>query len=56
MLNISDRYRLKALTSERLSRETTKPSVKAAWTEIAIEWNALSNRAAQEYERNQLLP
>jgi hypothetical protein len=46
-MNMSVRYRLKALTIEQLAHDTTDPAVKAAWIEIAIEWHALSNRAAQ---------
>jgi hypothetical protein len=48
--NIAKRYRLKALASEEISQDATDPAIRAAWVEIAIEWHALSNRAAQEYE------
>jgi hypothetical protein len=48
MNNIAGRYRLKALLSEQLSKDATDPAFRAAWGEIAIEWHALSNRAAQE--------
>jgi hypothetical protein len=50
MNNIAKRYRLKALASEQFSLKTTDPAIRAAWVEIAIEWHALSNRAAQEYD------
>jgi hypothetical protein len=46
---IAQRYRLKALASEQFSRDATDRAIRAAWVEIAIEWHALSNRAAQEY-------
>jgi hypothetical protein len=48
MNNIAKRYRLKALASEQFSRDATDPAIRTAWVEIAIEWHALSNRAAQE--------
>jgi hypothetical protein len=48
MINVSERYRLKALACEGLAREATDPAAKDAWTEIAIEWHALSHRIAQE--------
>lgn len=51
MNNSSETYRLKALACERFSRDATDPAVKAAWTEVAIEWHALSNRTAQEYDK-----
>jgi hypothetical protein len=49
MYNVAERYRLKALASERFSQAATDPTVRTAWVEIAIEWHTLSNRAAQEY-------
>jgi hypothetical protein len=51
MTNSSDRYRLKALASEQFSRDAKDAATRAAWMEIAIEWHALSNRAAQELDR-----
>jgi hypothetical protein len=47
-MRISERYRAKALASEKRERETTDYETKCAWTEIAIEWHALANRRAQE--------
>jgi hypothetical protein len=47
-MKISERYRAKALASEKRERETTDYQTKCAWTEIAIEWHALANRRAQE--------
>ena len=46
----SETYRLKALASEQFSRDATDAATSAAWTEIAIEWYALSSRAAQEFD------
>jgi hypothetical protein len=53
MIAISERYRIKALTCEKFSLDATDRTIKTAWTEIAIEWHTLSNRAAQQYERDQ---
>ena len=46
MIAISERYRLK-----QFSLDATDGAIKAAWTEIAIEWHTLSNRAAQQYDK-----
>jgi hypothetical protein len=51
MTTTSDRYRLKALASEQFSRDATDAATSAAWSEIAIEWHVLSNRAAHEFHR-----
>ena len=48
MSKTSDIYRVKALAAEKLSRETPNSDFKCAWEDIAIEWHALANRAAQE--------
>ena len=48
MINISEKYRLKALASEGFARDATDSATGDAWAEIAIEWHALANRAAQE--------
>jgi hypothetical protein len=48
MMNISEKYRLKALASERFAKEAPDAATKVAWEEIAIEWHALANRVAQE--------
>jgi hypothetical protein len=50
MINSSERYRLKALASEQFSRDANDAATSAAWTEIAIEWHGLSNRAAKEFD------
>jgi hypothetical protein len=51
MINIPEKYRLKALASERFAKDAPDPATRAAWEEIAIEWHALSNRAAHETRR-----
>jgi hypothetical protein len=51
MIHVSERFRLKALACEQFSLDATDRAIKAAWTEIAIEWHTLSNRAAQEFDR-----
>jgi hypothetical protein len=48
MINIPEKYRLKALASERFAKEAPDAGTRVAWEEIAIEWHALANRAAQE--------
>jgi hypothetical protein len=45
---LSQKYRLKALVSEKLSRDATNPELKNGWSEIAIEWHALASRIVQE--------
>jgi hypothetical protein len=47
MISLSDRYRFKALASERSAKDATDPALKLAWAEIAIEWHALANRVSQ---------
>jgi hypothetical protein len=46
MLNISERYRLKALACEKLGRDVKNYDFKCAWAEIAVEWHALAARTA----------
>jgi hypothetical protein len=48
MINVSERFRFKALASEVFARDATDAAIRSAWTEIAIEWHALANRVAQE--------
>jgi hypothetical protein len=55
MINLSEKYRLKALASEQRSRDELILAVKAAWAEIAIEWHALANRALLEVNEDQEL-
>jgi hypothetical protein len=54
MIPVSEKYRLKALACEQFSLDATDRAMKVAWTEIAIEWHALSNRAARVYEHDQV--
>jgi hypothetical protein len=54
-LKISEKYRLRALECEKLAREVLNCDVKAAWTEIAIEWHALASRRAYEVSLEQEL-
>jgi hypothetical protein len=47
---ISDRsgiFRLKALFSEQRARESTNPTAKQDWEELAIEWHMMANLAAR---------
>jgi hypothetical protein len=52
MIDLSEKYRLKALTCEKLGRDATDFDIKCAWAEIAIEWHALANRLAQESNKD----
>jgi len=47
-MKISEKYRLKALDCETLSRAAKDDDIQCAWTELAIEWHCLSNRIAQD--------
>jgi hypothetical protein len=53
MIHASERYRLKALACEQFSLDAADRAIKTAWTEIAIEWHTLSNRAAQQHDKDQ---
>lgn len=48
LLKASEKYRLKALTCEKLAREATDDATKAAWEELAIEWHILASRIAKD--------
>jgi hypothetical protein len=48
MIELSQKYRLKALASEQSAREADDGAIRAAWIEIGIEWHALASRTAQE--------
>jgi CheY-like chemotaxis protein len=48
MINISEKYRFKALASEVFARDATDSAIRDAWSEIAIAWHTLANRVAQE--------
>ena len=47
MIDLSERYRRKALACEHASKDATEPALKAAWSEIAMEWHALAYRVAR---------
>ena len=47
-MKISEKYRLKALDCEKLSRAAKGHDIQCAWADIAIEWHCLSNKIAQE--------
>ena len=46
-MKASEKYRLKALTCEKLARKATDEETEAAWEELAIEWHILASRIAQ---------
>jgi hypothetical protein len=48
MIDIPEKYRLKAIASERSAKDATDSATRSAWEEIAIEWHALANRAGRE--------
>ena len=52
MINLSERYRLKALACEQFSQDSADPVIKTALTEIAIEWHALSSRIARHNDKD----
>jgi len=47
MIGLSERYRIKALACESASEQATDPALKAAWSEIAMEWHALAYRVGR---------
>jgi hypothetical protein len=42
MMDLSEKYRLKALVCEERARDATEPALKQGWAEIAIEWQVLA--------------
>jgi hypothetical protein len=50
MIELSEKYRLRAAACEKLAREETDPRIKLAWADIAIEWHALAFRVIQHEE------
>lgn len=54
-MKASEKYRLKALTCERLAQEATDRETEAAWTELAIEWHTLASRIAQDIKIKKLI-
>ena len=43
----SDIFRLKALVCEERSRESSDPTSKQDWAELAIEWHTMAHLAAR---------
>jgi hypothetical protein len=56
LMEISNKYRIKALACEKLAREARDLDIQSAWTEIAIEWHALANRVAADDEKATIDP
>jgi hypothetical protein len=52
IMKISEKYRARALASEKLAREVPNSDFKRAWTDIAIEWHALAARRTQEVSQD----
>lgn len=50
MIELSEKYRLKAEICEKRSREEADPKIKLAWADVAIEWHALAFRIIQDHE------
>lgn len=48
IMKVSEQYRLKALACEKLALEVPNYDFKCAWTDLAVEWHLLANRAAEE--------
>jgi hypothetical protein len=48
--NKSDLYRAKALACEHCARETSDPTSKRDWEELAIDWHTMANFAARAEE------
>ena len=51
-MKASEKYRLKAITCEKLAREATDEATDEAtevsWEELAIEWHILASRITQD--------
>jgi hypothetical protein len=54
-MEVSEKYRNKALACEKHAREVPNYDFKCAWAEIAIEWHALAARRAQEVSQDRPL-
>jgi hypothetical protein len=50
----SEFYRDKAFAAEKLARQVGNKDFRCAWSDIAIEWHALANRAAHEADLHEL--
>jgi hypothetical protein len=46
--NLTDKYRAKALVCEQRAIETSEPTSKRDWEELAIEWHTMANFAARK--------
>ena len=44
----SEKYRLKALTCEKLASEAPDEATQVAWEELAVEWHILASRTAED--------
>ena len=47
MQSRTDTYRAKALACEQRARDTSDPTLKQDWAELAIEWHTMANFAAR---------
>jgi hypothetical protein len=50
VIHLSEKYRLKAWSCEKLGHAAADRAIQLAWAEIAIEWHALANRTAQGHD------
>jgi hypothetical protein len=46
--NRADMYRAKALVAEQRAKETSDPTAKQDWEELAIEWHMMASIAAKD--------
>jgi hypothetical protein len=46
--NRADLYRAKALIAEQRAKETSDPTTKQDWEQLAIEWHMMASIAAKE--------
>ena len=47
MQSRTDMYRAKALACEQRARDTSDPTLKQDWAELAIEWHTMAHFAAR---------
>jgi hypothetical protein len=52
MPQLSQKYRIKALSAEESAKIAPDSATKVAWTEIAIEWHALATKTAVGVEKD----
>jgi hypothetical protein len=48
----ADMYRAKALIAEQRAKETSDPTAKQDWEELAIEWHMVASIAAKDRTEN----